>query len=827
MVKAVFDELKKENPRRNFTVGIVDDVTHLSLTWDPSFRTKADDVSTSLFYGLGADGTVGANKNSIKIIGQKTERFVQGYFVYDSKKSGAITISHLRSSPRPIRSAYLIDLASFVACHQFEFIDKIDVLEYAAPGAVFLLNAPGEASEVWDRLPLELQQQIIEKQIKFFAIDAYALAKEVGMGGRINTIMQTCFFGISGVLPREEAIAHIKESIEKTYGKRGPEVVRRNCEVVDQALAYLHEIPVPTAASATRTRPPIVSERAPDFVQKVTAVMLAGKGDLLPVSAFTVDGTWPVGTAKWEKRNIALEIPVWDSKVCIQCNQCALVCPHAAIRAKVYDEAALASPPSTFKSTDYRAPEYKGKLYTIQVAPEDCTGCNLCVNVCPAKDRTNPKHKAINMEPQAPLRDNERVNYDFFLNLPELDRADVVRLDHKGSQFLEPLFEYSGACAGCGETPYLKLLTQLFGDRLLIANATGCSSIYGGNLPTTPYTTNADGRGPAWSNSLFEDNAEFGFGFRLALDAHGKAAHALVQHLGSQIGDTLAGELLNADQSNEAGIAAQRDRVKALREKLAAIGSPEARRLDQFADYLVKKSVWLVGGDGWAYDIGYGGLDHVIASRRNVNILVLDTEVYSNTGGQQSKATPLGAAAKFAAGGKTTGKKDLGLLANMYGHVYVARVAFGAKMAQTAQAFLEAESYDGPSLIIAYSHCIAHGYDMAQGAAQQKLAVESGVWPLYRFDPRRLVKGEAPLNLDYGPPKPKVAEYMRNESRFRMIERQDPARFKQFLELAQAQADRRYSGYQQLAQIKLPYQKKTDSAPGNGEGANEDGEEKQ
>ncbi|HEX5883781.1 MAG TPA: pyruvate:ferredoxin (flavodoxin) oxidoreductase [Pyrinomonadaceae bacterium] len=818
MVKSVFDELKKEKPRRHFTIGIIDDVTHLSLDRDPSFSTRADDVSTSLFYGLGADGTVGANKNSIKIIGQETEKFVQGYFVYDSKKSGAITVSHLRSSSRPIRSAYLIDRAGFVACHQFEFIDKIDVLEYAAPGAVFLLNAPGDSSQVWDRLPREMQQQIIEKQIRFFTIDAYALAKQTGMGGRINTIMQTCFFGISGILPRDEAISHIKKSIEKTYGKRGPEVVRRNCEVVDQALAHLHEVQAPAAVSATRTRPPIVSERAPDFVQKITAVMLAGKGDLLPVSAFTVDGTWPVATAKWEKRNLALEIPVWDSKVCIQCNQCALVCPHAAIRAKVYDESSLASPPATFKSTAYRAPEYKGKLFTIQVAPEDCTGCNLCVNVCPAKDRTNPKHKAINMEPQAPLRDDERANYDFFLNLPELDRADVVRLDHKGSQFLEPLFEYSGACAGCGETPYLKLLTQLFGDRLLIANATGCSSIYGGNLPTTPYTTNREGRGPAWSNSLFEDNAEFGFGFRMALDAHQNAARALVERLAPEIGDNLATELLNANQDNEAGIIAQRERVKALREKLSALQSAEARRLDQLADYLVKKSVWLVGGDGWAYDIGYGGLDHVMASRRNVNILVLDTEVYSNTGGQQSKATPLGAAAKFAAGGKTVGKKDLGLLANMYGHVYVARVAFGAKMLQTAQAFIEAESYDGPSLIIAYSHCIAHGYDMAQGAAQQKLAVESGVWPLYRFDPRRLVKGEPPLNLDYGPPKPKVAEYMRNESRFRMIERADPARFKQFLEEAEAAAERRYSGYQQLASIKLPYKKEEPPTSGNGDG---------
>jgi pyruvate-ferredoxin/flavodoxin oxidoreductase len=539
-------------------------------------------------------------------------------------------------------------------------------------------------------------------------------------------------------------------------------------------------------------------------VQKVTALMLAGKGDLLPVSAFPVDGTWPVGTAKWEKRNLALEIPVWDPKVCIQCNQCALVCPHAAIRAKVYDESALSGRPGTFQSTAYRGAEYKGKAFTIQVAPEDCTGCNLCVNVCPAKDRTNPKHKAINMAPQAPLRDRERANYDFFLDLPELPRTEIARLDHKGSQFLEPLFEYSGACAGCGETPYLKMLTQLFGDRLLIANATGCSSIYGGNLPTTPYTTNRDGRGPAWSNSLFEDNAEFGFGFRLGLDAHVAAARALVERLAPQIGDVLAKEILEADQSGEAGIASQRARVEALRKKIAKDKSAEARRLETLADYLVKKSVWLVGGDGWAYDIGYGGLDHVLASRRDVNVLVLDTEVYSNTGGQQSKATPLGASAKFAASGKPVGKKDLGLLANMYGHVYVARVAFGAKMAQTAQAFLEAESYPGPSLIVAYSPCIAHGYDLSQGVAQQKLAVDSGVWPLYRFDPRRLVKGEPPLNLDYGPPKAKVSDYMKNESRFRMIERAAPERYKRFLEEAQAAAEKRYAVYQQLAGVTVP-----------------------
>jgi pyruvate-ferredoxin/flavodoxin oxidoreductase len=804
MVKAVFDEIAKDSPKRHFTVGIVDDVTHTSLSWDPSFRSESDDVSASVFYGLGADGTVGANKNSIKIVGQETDLHAQGYFVYDSKKSGAITVSHLRTSQRPIRSGYLVDRAKFVACHQFEFVDKIDVLEHAAPGAAFLLNAPFAAEEVWDQLPREMQEQVIEKRIRFFAIDAYDLAKREGMGTRINTIMQTCFFAISGLLPRDDAIAYIKKAIEKTYGKRGPEVVRRNGEVVDQALSHMHEISVPAAVSAVRNRPPLVSERAPDFVQKVTAVMLAGKGDLLPVSAFPVDGTWPVATAKWEKRNIALDIPVWDAKICIQCNQCALVCPHAAIRAKVYDENALTGAPPTFKSIAYKGNEYKGKQYTIQVAPEDCTGCNLCVNVCPAKDRTNPKHKAIDMHPQAPLRESERVNYDFFLGLPEVDRTKVARLDHKSSQFLEPLFEYSGACAGCGETPYIKLLTQLFGDRLLVANATGCSSIYGGNLPTTPYTTNRDGRGPAWSNSLFEDNAEFGFGFRLAFDASVAAARGLVQRLAPQVGDGLGVALLDADQSSEAGISAQRERVSALRGALAGIRSDEARRLETLADYLVKKSVWLVGGDGWAYDIGFGGLDHVLANRRDVNILVLDTEVYSNTGGQQSKATPLGAAAKFASAGKPIGKKDLGLLANMYGHVYVAKVAFGAKMAQTAQAFLEAESYAGPSLIIAYSHCIAHGYDMARGASQQKLAVDSGVWPLYRFDPRRTAKGEPPLRLDYGPPRTKVADYLRNESRFRMVERADPDRYKAFVKESQAAAERRYAIYQQLAGITVP-----------------------
>jgi pyruvate-ferredoxin/flavodoxin oxidoreductase len=804
MVKAVFDTLAAPRPRNHFTVGIMDDVTHASLPYDDTFETDQSGVTTALFYGLGADGTVGANKNSIKIIGEETDLHVQGYFVYDSKKSGATTVSHLRMSPRPIRSSYLISRARFVACHQFEFLDRMDVLEHAAEEAVFLLNAPYPAAAIWDRLPGEVQEQLIERRIRFYTIDATAVARQTGMGGRINTIMQTCFFAISGVLPRERAIAEIKHAIEKTYSRRGAEVVKRNFEAVDTTLAHLQEVTVPARVTATHGRPPLVSPLAPDFVQRITALLLAGKGDLLPVSVFPVDGTWPVGTAKWEKRNLALEIPVWDEKICIQCNHCVLVCPHAAIRAKVYDDGPLAGAPPTFKSVPYKGLEFKGRAYTIQVAPEDCTGCNLCVNVCPAKDRTNPRHKAIDMHPQAPIRDAERDNYAFFLDLPDTARVELPKVDHKTSQFLEPLFEYSGACAGCGETPYIKLLTQLFGDRVLVANATGCSSIYGGNLPTTPFTVNRDGRGPAWSNSLFEDNAEFGLGMRLGVDSHARAARALVEQLAGSIGERLAGELLGADQATEAGIRAQRERVLALRQALAPLGSAAARRLDALADYLVKKSIWLVGGDGWAYDIGYGGLDHVLASQRDVNILVLDTEVYSNTGGQQSKATPLGAVAKFASAGKGTQKKDLGLLANMYGHVYVARVAFGAKMSQTVQAFLEAEAYPGTSLIIAYSHCIAHGYDMANGAVQQKLAVDSGVWPLYRYDPRRTARGEPPMHLDYGPPKPLVAEYMRNESRFRVVERSDPARFKGFLRDAQEAARQRYAIYQQLAGITVP-----------------------
>ena len=815
MVKAVFENLSSPSPRNHFTVGIMDDVTHLSLDYDDrAFPPEDADVSAAVFYGLGADGTVGANKNSIKIIGGETDLYVQGYFVYDSKKSGAMTVSHLRTSPRPIRSAYLVQNATFVACHQFEFLDKLDVLERAADGAVFLLNAPGAPETVWDRLPREVQAQVLDKRLKLYAIDAVAVAKAAGIGGRINTVMQTCYFAISGVLPRDQAIHQIKHAIEKTYSKRGPEVVKRNFDAVDETLAHLHAIQVPGTVTASHGRQPLVSADAPDFVQRVTAVLMAGKGDLLPVSAFPVDGTWPVGTTKWEKRNIALQIPVWDPSLCIQCNQCALVCPHAAIRAKVYTSDELPGAPATFKSTGYKGHEYGLVAYTIQVAPEDCTGCNLCVNVCPAKDRTNPRHKAIEMAPQPPLRDAERANYEFFLALPEKTVDTLAKIDHKSSQFLEPLFEYSGACAGCGETPYLKLLTQLFGDRLLIANATGCSSIYGGNLPTTPYTTNADGRGPAWANSLFEDNAEFGLGLRLAVDSRAESARHGVARLADRLPGTLAHDLLTADQSTAAGIREQRARVEAFKRAVSELGGADAAFIQASADYLVKKSVWLVGGDGWAYDIGYGGLDHVLASHRDVNILVLDTEVYSNTGGQASKATPLGAAAKFASAGKTVQKKDLGLLANMYGHVYVARVAMGAKMPQTVQALVDAEAYHGPSLVIAYSHCIAHGYDMAHGMEQQKLAVSSGVWPLYRFDPRNAEAGEPPLHLDYGPPTTRVADYMRNEARFRVIERTAPARFKEFARQSQKAADQRYAVYHQMAGITVPQgEPREDSGP--------------
>ncbi len=801
MVKAVFDELAKDAPKPHFTVGINDDVTGLSLDYDPEFSTESDKVTRCIFYGLGADGTVGANKNSIKIIGEGTDNYAQGYFVYDSKKSGAMTISHLRFGPDPIRSIYLIDKAEFVAISQWAFVDRYEMLDKAAQGATFLLNAPFGPDEVWDKLPKEMQEAIIAKELKFYLIDASAVARETGMGRRTNTIMQTCFFAISGILPRDEAIAQIKSAIEKTYSKKGDEIVKRNFAAVDGTLANLHPIDVPSKVTASWSRKPMVPDNAPDQFKKVNAMMMSGQGDLLPVSALPVDGTWPTATTQWEKRNIAEEVPVWDHDVCIQCNKCALVCPHAAIRAKVYDAESLAGAPADFQSMDYKAPDFKGSKYTLQVAPEDCTGCTLCVQVCPAKNKAEPKRKAINMERHIEAVDRERENYDFFLNIPEVDRSRVVRIDAKGSQFFQPLFEYSGACAGCGETPYVKLMTQLFGDRTMIANATGCSSIYGGNLPSTPYCVDDNGRGPSWSNSLFEDNAEFGFGMRLAVDFHADTAKALLTELGGEVGAQLVKTILDTDAYSEAGIQQQRTAVEELKKKLAHIDRPEARQLSEIADYLVRKSVWLLGGDGWAYDIGYGGLDHVLASGRDVNIMVLDTEVYSNTGGQASKSTPVGAAAKFAASGKSINKKDLGLMAMSYGHVYVAQIAMGAKDNHTVQVMQEADAYPGPSLIIAYSHCIAHGYDLSHGLSQQKLAVDSGVWPLYRFDPRRIEQGEPPLKLDAKPGKASVREYMRNEARFAMVEKLDRERFKVLSDAAVNFADRRVGMYQQLSQL--------------------------
>jgi pyruvate-ferredoxin/flavodoxin oxidoreductase len=802
-VKAVFDELAKPAPKAHFTIGIVDDVTHLSLPVDPEFDIEATDMVRGVFFGLGSDGTVGANKNSIKIIAEETENDAQGYFVYDSKKAGAVTISHLRFGPRKIRSTYLIKRANFVACHQFSFLDRYDLTGYAAPGGIFLLNAPYGKDEIWDHLPREVQRDLIEKRLKFYVIDAVEVARKTGMGGRINTIMQTCFFAVSGVLPPDEAIAKIKETIKKTYEKKGMEVVQKNHAAVDETLANMHEVRVPEAVTASHGRPAIVSDAAPDFVKRVSAVIIAQKGDMLPVSAFPPDGTWPTATSQWEKRNIALEIPVWDEKVCIQDNKCVLVCPHAAIRAKVYEPSLLDGAPPTFKSIDYRTGDFKGMKYTLQAAPEDCTGCGICVTVCPAKDKTNPRHKALEMAPQMPLREPEAANYAFFLALPDPDRTKI-KIDSKRSQFLRPLFEYSGACAACGETPYVKLLTQLFGDRALIGNATGCSSIYGGNLPTTPFAVNHEGRGPAWSNSLFEDNAEFSFGFRLAVDAQQRLAHDLLRGMAVRLGDDLVTALIEADQGDELGIRQQRERVVALRVKLASLPSSAARRLETIADYLVKKSVWAVGGDGWAYDIGYGGLDHVMAMNRDVNLLVLDTEVYSNTGGQQSKATPMGAAAKFATAGKALGKKDLGMMAMSYGHVYVARVAFGARDQQTVRAFMEAESYPGTSLIIAYSHCIAHGYELADGCAHQKLAVEAGIWPLYRFDPRRIDEGQPPLVIDVQPTGARVSDFTKSETRFRMVEKLDPKRFQQLMAKAQMEATQRFAVYQHLAGLTIP-----------------------
>jgi pyruvate-ferredoxin/flavodoxin oxidoreductase len=802
MVKAVFDNLALPQPRNHFTVGINDDVSGSSLACDTDFSTESDKVIRALFYGLGADGTVGANKNSIKIIGEETENYAQGYFVYDSKKSGSMTVSHLRFGPEPIRSTYLVSRANFVACHQPMFLERYDMLKPLVPGGTFLLNTPFSANEVWTNLPTPLQQTLIAKKVKFYVIDATKVARFSGMGGRINTIMQVCFFALSGVLPREAAIEAIKNSIKKTYGKKGEEIVAMNLKAVDNTLEHLHQVDLPNQTNGTGPLLPAMTPDAPQFVREVLGKITAGEGDDLPVSAFPLDGSFPTATAQYEKRNLAMEIPVWDEKVCIQCLKCVAICPHATIRAKVYEPAALTGAPATFKHTDSRVPDFKGQKFTLQIAAEDCTGCRLCVDVCPAKNKTEAKLKAINMRPQAPLRVQERDNWNFFLGLPEVDRRKIKTTQLRQQQLLRPLFEFSGACAGCGETAYIKMLTQLFGDRAVIANATGCSSIYGGNLPSTPYCKNAEGRGPTWNNSLFEDNAEFGMGFRVSLDKQMEFATELVRKLAPQIGDGLVTELLLADQSDEAGIYEQRLRVVALKQKLANIGSAEAKALVPIADALVKKSVWILGGDGWAYDIGYGGLDHVLASGRNINVLVMDTEVYSNTGGQMSKSTPRGAVAKFAAGGKPAGKKDLGLIAMTYGNIYVASVAMGAKDEHTLRAFVEAESYPGPSLIIAYSHCIAHGIALDQGigAKQQKLAVESGQWLLYRYDPRRAEIGENPLQLDSAAAKTKVHDYLMSENRFKMLTKSKPDDAKKFFAQAQTDADRRWKFYQFLAQ---------------------------
>ncbi|HEX6044632.1 MAG TPA: pyruvate:ferredoxin (flavodoxin) oxidoreductase [Pyrinomonadaceae bacterium] len=803
MVKAVFDELTKAEPRNHFSVGIEDDVTFTSLSFDDSFSTEPDDQVRAMFWGLGADGTVSANKNSIKIIGEETPNYAQGYFVYDSKKSGAMTVSHLRFGPRPIKSTYLIQRANFVAVHQFPFFSQYDMLATAVEGATLLINSPYDETEVWDHLPNTVQKTILDKRLKVYVIDANGVAKKSQLGNRINTIMQTCFFALSGVLSRDESIVKIKEFIRKSYGKRGEPVVRQNFAAVDAALAHLRDVAVPATVTSSLEFASKVPVDAPEFVRNVTAEMIAGRGDLLPVSAFPEDGTYPTGTTRWEKRNIAQDVPVWEPDLCIECGKCVMVCPHSTIRAKVCSPGDLANAPAGFKSMPAKWRELPDKLYTIQVAVEDCTGCRLCVEVCPAKDKSNVSRKALNMAPQLPLRDSERVNWDYFLKLPDLHKNGLIAFNSvKNVQLLQPLFEFSGACAGCGETPYIKLMTQLFGDRAIIANATGCSSIYGGNLPTTPYTKNEDGRGPAWSNSLFEDNAEFGLGMRLALDHQQAYAKNLVHTLRDQIGESLAESLLNTDQSTTEGINIQRELVAALKAKIASAAASDTRDLLSLADSLVDKSVWIVGGDGWAYDIGYGGLDHVLASGQNVNVLVLDTEVYSNTGGQASKATPLGAVAKFAAGGKPTAKKDLGMTAMRYGDVYIAQVAMGANDTHTIRAFLEAEAHPGPSLIIAYSQCIAHGIDMAKGMRQQKLAVESGYWPLYRYNPQLVKENKNPFQLDSPDPKIALQDYIYTEGRYRMLQQSDPAVAKFLLEQAQKAVSRRWQQYKQLAETK-------------------------
>jgi pyruvate-ferredoxin/flavodoxin oxidoreductase len=802
MVKAALDELKKKEPKTHFTVGITDDVSHTSLEVDSSFSIESDETVRCVFFGLGSDGTVGANKNSIKIIGEETNNSAQGYFYYDSKKSGTVTVSHLRFGPKPIHAAYLIEQnqANFVACHQFTFLERVDMLKYAKPGAVFLLNSLYGPGNIWDNLPREVQQDIITKKLKFYVINGYEVAEKTGMGGRMNTIMQTAFFAISGVLPREQAIEEIKHSIEKTYGKRGEAVVKQNFEAVDATIQNLYEVKVPAEVTSETTRRLAVPKEAPDFVQNVVGPIVDFKGDDIPVSAFPIDGTFPTATTQWEKRNLALDIPVWEPDLCIQCGKCGFVSPHAVIRHKVYDEKLLADAPQNFKHMPSKFKEFsQGFAYTVQVAPEDCTGCTLCVEVCPVKDKTQVGRKAINMAPQPALREQEAKNWDFVMSIPDVDRKLVNPGTIKNSQLLRPLFEFSGACAGCGETPYVKLVSQLFGERTIVANATGCSSIYGGNLPTTPWAVNAEGRGPAWSNSLFEDNAEFGLGMRLTLDKQNEYARELLTGFASELGQVLMDGLLNADQSTEQGIAEQRERVATLKNKFAKSKDSRAKDLVSVADSLVKKSVWIIGGDGWAYDIGYGGLDHVLASGRNVNVLVLDTEVYSNTGGQASKSTPMAAVAKFAMSGKGLPKKDLGLIAMAYGYVYVARVAMGYNDQQTLRSFIEAESYDGPSLIIAYSHCIAHGYDLSRGLDQQRLAVQSGAWPVYRYDPRLAAAGQNPLAIESKEPTVRWEDYAYNETRYKMLTLSDEERAEMLSKKASAGIKNRWELYQQMA----------------------------
>ncbi len=804
MVKGIFDAFAAGKEKHGFTIGINDDVTHTSITYDPEFSIEGENVKRALFYGLGSDGTVGANKNSIKIIGENTSNYAQGYFVYDSKKSGAMTVSHLRFGPDPIHSPYLISKADFIACHQTVFLEKFDMLKNLIPGGTFLLNVAWDTDKVWENLPIEVQKDIIAKKVKLFAIDAYKVANASGMGMRINTIMQVCFFAISGVLPREQAIEEIKKAIRKTYGKKGEDIVSKNLQAVDMSLEHLHEIEVPATADSKIKRLEPISGNAPEFVREVLGQIIEGRGDDLPVSAMPVDGTFPTATTQYEKRNIALEIPVWDPATCIQCGKCNLVCPHAVIRMKVYEPNILEKAPSTFKSTDAKMPDFKGKKITIQPAPEDCTGCGLCVDVCPAKNKNDATKKAINMHPQMPLRAEEKINWNFFLSIPDYDRRKLKITMINQQQAMRPLFEFSGACAGCGETPYVKLVSQLYGDRAIVANATGCSSIYGGNMPTTPWAKDENGRGPAWSNSLFEDNAEFGFGIRLAIDKQNEYAQELLLKLQDKIGTELTKSILSAVQTNEVEIYDQRERVVELKKKLASLPQDiEVSQLLSLADSLVKKSVWIFGGDGWAYDIGYGGLDHVLASGKNVNVFVLDTEVYSNTGGQMSKSTPIGAIAKFAMGGKQMFKKNLGLIAMTYGNIYVASISIGANDAQALKAIQEAESYDGPSLIIAYSHCIAHGIDMVNGLRNQKAAVASGQWLLYRFDPRRTAKGENPLQLDSKAPTLPLEQFLSLENRFKQLAKSRPEEAKKLFALAQQNVNDRFKFFEFLSQGKI------------------------